>query len=61
MGITWHIPPFIGGFFMACSKTSPNSVMAFKAKKLVLAAKQGVEMITIFGDLSSTNRLPLQH
>ncbi len=34
--------------------------MAFKTKKLVLASMQGVEMITVFGDLSSMSRLPLQ-
>ena len=32
MGIAWLIPPFIGGFFMACSTTSEASTESSPAK-----------------------------
>jgi len=48
-------------FFLWLVQRQTNTVlMAFKTKKLVLASMQGVEMITVFGDLSSMSRLPLQ-
>ena len=61
MGITWHLPPFNGGFLWLVKRQSNTVLKAFKANGPVLATMQGIEMMTVFADLSSMNWQPFQH